>query len=663
VITTPPPPVVTTTPLPPPPTVGMPQGNLQAPPVYPDAGVPASPPPVITTPPATAPPISAPLTAIPPATAAIVPVPPPPPPIDAQFAFPAPTIAQAGHPLVLTTLVTRRTDRAPLVGWTVRYEVSSSGAALGGTGGNRVEVPTDSSGRASIEISPLSTAPGEAVVNILAIAPPELTSGSTPAAEVARGTATISWRQGVPGAPAWAPQPLAMSGDMPAPSLEGPPLPAPPTTDSAAPSLPYSNDRAPSRFEPPPSPSASDRYGPPPTYSSSPTDSRSSTAPPPPREQSTAGRPELAVEVRLRGSAQVEVGGFANFDVIITNRGTATARNVKLLDTFDEGLTHIRAQSGERAVKYEDIKELAAGDSQSVALTFGVRAAGQLCHQVNVSADGVSPVIERGCVTAINPRPTGQPTIEVTKQGPRRHYVGEMALFSVIVKNTGNEPVTNLVINDRYDPALEPRETGAGAKRLADDSFEWRIPLLTPGEKRDFKVSAACVSPSSSACSRATVTADGGIIHEPVACVEILPGASATAPGGVGPAPALPAQPLKITLQSTQNPARVGVPAALYVFVENVGRDPQRQVTLRVQLPVETQPLANQVNPPGQMVGAQELRFIVGDVGPGERKQFEIPFNPVAARVVTFNALVEAAGLTQPISMESTPIQIEAAAQ
>ncbi|MGD9636425.1 MAG: hypothetical protein AB7G28_07450 [Pirellulales bacterium] len=648
---TPPPPVITTPP-PPPPAVGLPTGNLQAPPVYPDAGVPSAPPQVITLPPP-------PSTGAPPVTTvptAAAPALPPPPSIDAQFAFPAPTIAQAGHPLILTTLVTRRSDKVPLSGWTVRYEVASSGAALGGTGGNRVEVPTDASGRASIEISPASTAPGEAVVSMVAIAPPEITTGPIPTAEVARGTATISWRQGVPGAPAWAPQPQLLSGSMPAPSLAGPPLTGSSVPEPEPSTLPYSDTRTPNRFEPPPS--LADRDTTPKTY-----------APPPaPRQQPPAGKPELSVEVRRRGAGPVDVEGFASFDVIVTNRGNETARHIKVHDRFDEGLTHIRALPGEREVKHESINDLAPGNSVTVPLTFGVKAAGELCHEVTVTADGANPVTERGCITAVAAKPAGQPTIEVTKQGPRRHYVGELALFSIVIKNTGEVFVTNLVVNDRYDAALEPRSTGAGATRLADDSFEWRIPRLEKGERREIKVSAACVSPSTKACSTATVTADGGIMITEERCVEILPSQSQlpAGPGGVSPPPALPAESLKVTLQSTANPARVGTPASLYVFVENVGQKTEQSVALRVQMPPETPPIAAQIKPAGasEMYGALEVRFNnVGNLAPGERREFEIPYTPGAARVVTFNAQVTAAGMAQPINTESNSIQIEAAAQ
>ena len=411
--TTPPPPVITT----PPPPVGLPPGNLQAAPVYPDAGLQPTPPPVITVPssppPAGAPFTSAPTTAIPL---------PPPPTVDAQFAFPSPTIAQAGYPLVLTTLVTRQSDRAPLPGWTVRYEVSNANASVGGPGNSRVEVPTDANGRASIEISPTSVGPGNAIVNMTVVQPPTLTAGAT-AAEVGRGSATITWREGVPGAPAWTPGaamaasafqgiPSDGSPTMPAPSLSGPP-----SSDTSSPDLTYGDSRQPNRFQPPPSLSK---------------DSTSKTFAPPPKQE-PAGKPEIVIELRRRGPAQVEVGGFASFEVIVTNRGEATARNIKLLDRFDAGLSHVRAVDNELAVKYEAMRDLAPGDSETVPLTFGVRAAGELCHEVSVTADGVAPVIESGCVTATEARPS-LPT------DPRSH-------------------------EDRSDPALRGRERQVSRRR------------------------------------------------------------------------------------------------------------------------------------------------------------------------------------------------------
>jgi uncharacterized repeat protein (TIGR01451 family) len=111
----------------------------------------------------------------------------------------------------------------------------------------------------------------------------------------------------------------------------------------------------------------------------------------------------------------------------------------------------------------------------------------------------------------------------VTKQGPTRHYVNEVAKFRIVIKNTGDLPVTNLKIVDSYDAAFEPRFTDPGREILPDGKFQWRIDRLEKGERREFNVQCACVTPAQSACSRVIVTGDGGINLADEKCVEILP--------------------------------------------------------------------------------------------------------------------------------------------
>ena len=50
-----------------------------------------------------------------------------------------------------------------------------------------------------------------------------------------------------------------------------------------------------------------------------------------------------------------------SFDVVVTNRGDAPARKIKLLARFDAGLSHVRAVDNELAVKYEGMRDLVAG--------------------------------------------------------------------------------------------------------------------------------------------------------------------------------------------------------------------------------------------------------------------------------------------------------------
>ena len=67
--------------------------------------------------------------------------------VDAQWRFPAPSIAPAGSRNTLTTTVTRQTDGSPLPGWRVRYEVAGGPeASFAPDGTPSVEIVTNDSG-------------------------------------------------------------------------------------------------------------------------------------------------------------------------------------------------------------------------------------------------------------------------------------------------------------------------------------------------------------------------------------------------------------------------------------------------------------------------------------------------------------------------------------
>ena len=195
-----------------------------------------------------------------------------------------------------------------------------------------------------------------------------------------------------------------------------------------------------------------------------------------------------------------------------------------MLDKFDSGLGHPKAKENEYAVKYEGMRDLEPGESAVVPfpLTFEVLEAGRLCHEVVVTADGSTTATASACITAVAAAPPTPPTLEVTKQGPARQYVGEVAKFKTIVKNTGQVPVSNLEIVDQYDPALDP-VADPSAEEVTRGRLRWQINRLEVGERREFNVQCACVADAPSACSLVTVKADGGINLADQKCVEILP--------------------------------------------------------------------------------------------------------------------------------------------
>ena len=135
------------------------------------------------------------------------------------------------------------------------------------------------------------------------------------------------------------------------------------------------------------------------------------------------------------------------------------------------------------------------------------------------------------------------------------------------------------------------------------------------------------MTPSVGACSRVNVTADGGLIYADEKCVDILPPANAPPKvGGVAPPPATSASKLEVTMRATANPARVGQPMGLFVYVKNNGTQPERGVSLRLLVPQEMTPDAAQIRPLGtaQVVGKEVNFGNIGDLQPGDEREFEL---------------------------------------
>src|SRR5262249_20723408 len=112
--------------------------------------------------------------------------------VDAQWAFPPPAVNPIGTRHTFTTIVTRHTDREPVVGWRVRYEISSGpDAGFAPDGAKMVEVLTNDLGQASAEISQLHPGPGTNQITIQVIRPAEEAGGER--LVLGTGSTTKTW--------------------------------------------------------------------------------------------------------------------------------------------------------------------------------------------------------------------------------------------------------------------------------------------------------------------------------------------------------------------------------------------------------------------------------------------------------------------------------------
>lgn len=542
--------------------------------------------------------------------------------VDVQWSFPPATVT-AGGSQVLTTTVRRHTDGTPIEGWIVRYEVADGAGTLrGDESGQVVEVPTDSNGKASIDVTPTGSAGTVTQIKTQIVRPERFQDSNAPRLEIASGSTSINWTDGD-------------SDYLPPPDDLGSPLP-------------------PSTF---------------PDRRSSP-----SISPTPARQG-----PKLDLEVH-QYDTNVLVGGQARFEVVIRNVGDSPATGVVLRDVFDQGLTHPRAPPGQNTIENSTVGDLRPGESRSLNMTFGVVSAGRLGQVFTATSREGERVEKQAFIDVQQPRQQPQGRLEVRKQGPRLRNVGESAPFTLSIKNVGEAPLTNIEINDQYDLALQPQPTQPGAQ-IRNGSLFWSVPRIEVGETKRFDVNCQCIAAKLKACSTVSVTAETGTFIGAVSksekwCTEIRPSVSndvtppvTPAPGGnvlPGVVPAIgpdagTAGNLRMEILSHNNPVRVGARTTFQIMISNRGATADRQVQMQILFPAELTPDIAAIHSDATVRPRFENGKLIFDpireLRPDERLEFVIPCNATQQGIRSVTAQLNSQSMPQGIQ-QSKEIQI-----
>src|SRR5439155_1512074 len=384
--------------------------------------------------------------------------------VDAAWRLPASTTARAGQPLPLTTVVTRASGD-PIAGWLVRYEVVD-GPPASFRGAPYMEVRTDVAGRAIADLVPATPEPGITTVRVQIIRP-GTRPGDSPQMIVGQGTIGVQWT--TPGLSVRAMGSSAAladgaigyrvevtnNGDLTTHNVA---LSfTPPTGINVLNSTPVAQPFG-QRLE--------WRLGdlPPGTTSVVEVNCRAAvagsvrgsfvaTSSEVPRAEHVVQTEVCtnALVVKMAGPEAAEVGREARFLVDVTNNGPTAVTNVTATDTFEPGLSHA---GGERSPLVRPIPIIQPGQTERFAISFIVAQPGRHCHRLDVTADGGHVAGARACVTG-TASVASPPQLSVRVAGPPQRRGGEVATYSVEVKNNGAAPAMNVVLSVTWGTNLE----------------------------------------------------------------------------------------------------------------------------------------------------------------------------------------------------------------
>ena len=377
---------------------------------------------------------------------------------------------------------------------------------------------------------------------------------------------------------------------------------------------------------------------------------------PTPTTPRASGRPNLNVQVYTNNDnpqQQVQVGGQANFRVVIRNQGNAEATGIELTDRYQQGLSHSPRADQSMTLKNDRVGSLAPGESRTIDLSFNVTRPGRLCHDVSVTCNQYSTgevAKGTGCVNAVQPEPQGRPNFEVVKDGPRLVNEGDTARFRIVIRNTGDVPLNNLLVVDEYDRSFSPQPQG-NEHEIVNGNIQWRINRMGVGATKTYEVPCTCLRAANNACGIVKVTDDSGLMRVDNHCLEIAPGRGATnvVPGG----PAAGESTLRLAISPFNDTVRAGTRMTVPFYVENTAATPEQQVQLRIQFPPEFTPDLNEAKNSAGLRPTFDGNVVtyppIAELRNGERLEFVIPMNVNQSGVVNITAELRSRRVTTPI--------------
>jgi len=336
--------------------------------------------------------------------------------------------------------------------------------------------------------------------------------------------------------------------------------------------------------------------------------------------------PHLTLKVSV--PPQVALGQPVDFRFEIGNDGNAAAEGVLLRNVLPEGFRHADGND----LEYE-VGTLPPGKTEAVTLRVAAVKAGSFKNNAMITATGG---LKSEAVAEIE---VADQKVTVTRQGPKRRYVGRPAMYANTVKNASQEIVSGVKVIEQVPAGLEFVQASHGGQFDPDKrTVAWQVGPLRPGQEQTLQV---------------VLTAAEEGVQDSVVHVEESSGGSVEVASATEVS-ALPS--LAPTMQTPDGPIIVGERAVLQIHIRNRGNADATAVSIALGLPpqlklIEARGGQVAAMPDGKNViqfraplaagGEQTVQFIVEGASPGPaRVHAEVAASHMAKPLVKDEELV-----------------------
>ena len=190
------------------------------------------------------------------------------------------------------------------------------------------------------------------------------------------------------------------------------------------------------------------------------------------------------------------------------------------------------------------------------------------------------------------------------KVGPKEVPIGKNADYQITVVNTGDKPLTDVVVTDCAPSATSI--VGANGAQINGNQAVWRLRQLNPGEKVSFGISLTTCTPGCFT-NRVNVTD----------CQGCNASREFTTRWKGRPA-------LNVCFVDTENPICIGEPTSYVITVVNQGQEVDNNVVIVARFPPQIEPLNASGETPGRINGQTVTFAPFNNLGPRQTLKYRI---------------------------------------
>ena len=306
---------------------------------------------------------------------------------------------------------------------------------------------------------------------------------------------------------------------------------------------------------------------------------------------------------------------------VVTNSGTGSIPNVKIVDTLPVGL---RTTDGRSELVFNAGTLMAHQSRQFSTELRATKTGSYISQAVATSSSGLRA--ESDETTTI----VGLPMLTITKIGPERQYIGRPVSYEITVTNKSDVSANNTVIEDTIPEGVTSVKATSGAK-LSGPKLVWEIGTLAPNASKKVVVS---YTPNSAGMLMNSATATAY-------CTETVTASVRTTVTGI---PAL-----LMEVVDVEDPVRIGNRATYVIRVTNQGSATATNIRIACVLEDNVRYVSS-AGATASSIEGNAIRFVpLGNLAPKSKAAWRVVVEALRPGDIRFKAVMNADQLSRPV--------------